>query len=157
MELGALPSADPPEQRLPLEPGVFLELQASSDCRQAGSSTGRAKARTHMDPPKCPRNSPRASAGVILTPGCLYKALDSSPKGAAFRREANSWGTQAAAPTQLVGTSTSQGIAFSKGGETHPIAGKGRTGPSMLWTTGAGKDSVNPRLNFLSETSPTNT
>lgn len=125
MELGALPSADPPEQRLPREPGVFLELQASSDCRQAGSSTGRAKACTHMDPPKCPRNSPRASAGAILTPGCLYKALDSSPKGAAFRREANSWGTQAAAPTQLVGTSTSQGSVSPKEEKPTPLQGRG--------------------------------
>lgn len=92
--------------------------------RQRAAREGQRRAPT-WTPPKSPRNPPHASFGAIPAPGCLYKALDSFPKGAAFRREANSWGRQAAPPTQLVGTSTSQGSAFSKGRETHPTAGKG--------------------------------
>lgn len=156
-EPGALPSADPLEQRLPREPGVFLELQARSGCRQTGSSTGRPKACTHRDPSKSPRNHPHVSFGAILTPGCLYKALDSFPKGAAFRREANSWGRQAAAPTQLVGTSTSQGSAFSKGRETHPTAGKEGLVLDNALDNGSWQGFGQSQPKPLSEMCPTNT
>lgn len=90
--------------------------------RQGAAQEGQRRAPT-WTPPKSPRHAPHASFGAILTPGCLYRERDSFPKGAAFRREANSWGRQAAPPTQLVGTCSSQGSASSKGRETHPTAG----------------------------------
>lgn len=127
-------------------------------CRQAVIADRQGAAREVQR--RAPTWTSQNALGIlpsILTPGCLYKALDSFPKGAASRREANSWGTQAAVPTQLMGTSTSQGSAFSKGRETHPIAGKGEDWSFHALDYGSWQGFSQSQPKLLSEMSPTNT
>lgn len=144
-EPGALPSADPPEQRLPREPGVFLELQAKSADRQGAAQEGQRLAPT-WTPPKSSRNRPGASFGAIqavctrpLTPFPMELQLEGKQTPAGDRR---------LSPSSSWGPAPPRAELFPKEEKPTPWQRRGRTGPSMLWTMRAGKDSVNPSLDL---------
>lgn len=82
-------SADPPEQMLPSEPGVFLELQASS-------GRGQPKACTHTHPhTKSPLNHPHVSLGAPERSrlwAVYTRRLTPFQDPLHLKREANAWG-----------------------------------------------------------------
>lgn len=100
-----------------------------------------------MDPPKSSRNHPRASFGAIqavctrsLTPFPMELQLEGkqqTPAGDRWLPPPSSWGP---APPRAE--------LFPKEEKPTPWQRRGRIGSSMLWTMRAGKDSVNPSLDF---------
>lgn len=89
-----------PEQMLPSEPGGVLEPRAGpiAGSRGAGRHAS-THTRTRAQSPLFIILTFPSERRALLTPGCLYKALDSFPRHTLFKREENASGWRSALRT----------------------------------------------------------